>query len=361
MEKQIAYLRKMTDDFGIVQFSKGNIPDIRTGYTIDDVSRALIVSSKLGLEDLSEIYFNFIKNAQTKDGRFVNVYSGEKKPLEKFGSQDSYGRTLWALGEYFNKTEKGEKLINSSLNALKNLGLDYPISESFAIIGLTNLHDSGFEEKKTNRLIRELSNSLVNRINANNDKSWLWPSFEMSYENARIPQALLKAYNSTKNFNYLNYSKALTEFLDDIVFDNDNEKSFLNVIGNSGDGLKGSWYKKGSSKSKYDEQPVDVGGMIELHLDFYKDYLFNENLSKAKISMDWFNGRNRLGKKMISPEGGVYDGLNKKEVNFNQGAESLLSYMMAKIKFDEISGENLNHNFIGEEIIEKINENNCVK
>ena len=89
MKKQVEYLKKLTDNFGIIQFSNEENPNIQSGYTLDDVSRALIVSSKLNLEDLSNTYFNFIKKAQTKDGRFVNVYSEKKEPLEEVGSEDS--------------------------------------------------------------------------------------------------------------------------------------------------------------------------------------------------------------------------------------------------------------------------------
>ena len=109
------------------------------GYTIDDVSRALIVSSKLGLEDISEIYFNFIKNAQIEDGRFVNVYSGERKPLKKLVSEDSFGRTLWALGEYSNLKNNFNPVLINSLELWRILSLDYPISQSFAILGLIRI------------------------------------------------------------------------------------------------------------------------------------------------------------------------------------------------------------------------------
>lgn len=338
MEKQINYLKKITDDFGIIQFSKNDNPEVKTGYTIDDVSRALIVSSKLGLENLSEVYFNFIKNAQIPDGRFVNVYSGDRKPLEEFGSEDSFGRTIWALGEYLNETGRGTGVANNSLNALEKFGINYPISESFTILGLAKMHDAGFEKEKTGDLINKISYSLSNRLNNNFGKNWFWVSDEMSYENARIPQALLRAYNSIGLVKFLDDSKTLLNFLDETVFEKDkNGNVFLNVVGNNTSGLEGTWYRKDSIKPKFDEQPVDAGGMVELHSEFYDFTGDKNNWEKAKISLDWFKGKNRLSKKMVSDCGGVYDGLNEDRVNPNQGAESLLAYMMAKIKFDEVN------------------------
>ncbi len=338
MEKQIEYLRKMTDDFGMVQFSNKDKPDIKSGYTIDDVSRALIVSSSLGLEDLSETYFNFIKNAQISDGRFVNVYSGEKKPLENVGSQDSFGRTLWALGELLNKTNKGEEISYETLIALDKFGIHYPISEAFSLLGLTKMYEVGFEKKKTKNLIKKLSNSLIDRANKNKDKNWFWVLDEITYENARIPQALLRASNTMENISYYKYAKNLKDFLDKTVFEvNEKNENFINVIGNNTNGLGGTWYKKGKIKPKFDEQPVDVGGMVELHSEIYNLFLDELSLEKAKIALDWFNGKNRLNKTMISQNGGIYDGLgNEGVINSHQGAESLLAYMMAKIKFDNV-------------------------
>ncbi len=358
MDKQINYLRKLTDDFGIIQFSNKDNPDIKTGYTIDDVSRALIVSSKLGLEDLSKTYFDFIKNAQIGDGRFVNVYSGERKPLEKVGSEDSFGRTLWALGDYMDNTGKGEEVSYKAVKALEDHGVHWPISESFALLGLTKMYDLGFEKKKTGDLIGKLGNSLVGRAKSHFGPGWFWVSDEMSYENARIPQALLRSGQSIENMNFYDYGEAFRTFLAQNVFERDsNGNEFLNVIGNNTSGLEGTWYKKGFVKPKFDEQPVDAGGMVELYLDRFNIKRNSGDLDWAKISLDWFSGRNRLALNMISPEGGVYDGLNEDRVNPNQGAESLLAYMMARSKFDEIVGKDLYNNGNEREEQLKINEN----
>jgi hypothetical protein len=283
------------------------------------------------------VYFDFIKNAQISDGRFVNEYSGLRKHLEEVGSEDSFGRTLWSLGEYLNETGKGEEVSYNALNALDNFCVGWPASESFALLGLTKMYDVGFEKKRTRNLIMKLSNSLIKRKENNSERNWSWVSDEMSYENARVPLALFRSSRSLNCGDYFYHSKSLTDFLDKTVFEKDgNNKSFLNVVGNNTSGLEGTWYKKGSVKPEFDEQPVDAGGMVELHSEIYDFTRNKENFEKAMISFDWFNGKNRLNKKMISLEGGVYDGLGESDINFNQGAESLLAYLMAGIKFDGI-------------------------
>lgn len=346
MEKQIKYLQQMTDDFGIIQFSNNSVPDINSGYTLDDVSRALIVSSNLGLESLTNVYLNFIKNAQNKDGSFVNVFNSSKNPLEKTGSQDSFARTLWALGEYFNTTGDLEEIISKSINYLEKNPMQYPISESFAVLGLSKLYGAGFEKSKTKTIMDRIRNSLTAKIEKHSDKKWFWPSNELTYENARIPQAFFRILQNSGDIEDLRNAENLTEFLDSNVFREKGGKIKLNLIGN---GVKNantpeescSWYQKGGAKPLFDEQPVDAGAITELHAEAHK--IINNNhyhLDRAEKSLEWFYGKNRLNKNMLSPEGGIYDGLRKKDINPNQGAESLLAYMMAKIKFDRIKEKN---------------------
>ena len=343
MEEQLEYLRKITDDFGIIQFSNKNKPNIKSEYTLDDNARALIVASKLNLPYLPEIYLNFIKNSQTKDGRFINVFSGNKEPLEEIGSQDSRGRTIWALGEYLkiNSSEKAEEIASKSLEGIEKFPFEYPISESFAIMGLVKMYESGFDKSRTSKSIEKISDSLIQRIKDHSKDNWFWPSNEMSYENARIPQSLFLSFKILDDLKYFLYAEKTTRFLDKKVFKRKDRELILNVIGNSERGLEGDWYKKGmENPPEYDEQPVDVGATVELHSEAHKiKEKHSYHLDRAKISFDWFNGKNRLNQKMISSQGGIYDGLGKDYVNPNQGAESLLAYMMAEIQLNLINKE----------------------
>ena len=51
-----------------------------------------------------------------------------------------------------------------------------------------------------------------------------------------------------------------------------------------------------------------------------------------KIAFDWFLGNNHLNQIMYNPcTGGCYDGLEESHINLNQGAESALSYLMARL------------------------------
>ena len=97
----------MTDDTGIFQHAIYTIPNLDHGYCTDDNARALIVSThlaelELGNGDaltLASRYLAFIGYAFNHEtGRFRNFMAYQRHWLEESGSDDSHGRTLWALG-----------------------------------------------------------------------------------------------------------------------------------------------------------------------------------------------------------------------------------------------------------------------
>jgi hypothetical protein len=61
---------------------------------------------------------------------------------------------------------------------------------------------------------------------------------------------------------------------------------------------------------------------------FKKEEYFN----KMNIAFEWFLGKNHLHQIVYNPRtGGCYDGLEKENINLNQGAESTVSYLMARL------------------------------
>ena len=55
-----------------------------------------------------------------------------------------------------------------------------------------------------------------------------------------------------------------------------------------------------------------------------------------KIAFSWFLGNNHLKQIIYNPcTGGCYDGLEDKYINLNQGAESTVSYLMARLTINK--------------------------
>jgi hypothetical protein len=65
---------------------------------------------------------------------------------------------------------------------------------------------------------------------------------------------------------------------------------------------------------------------------FYDVFREERYLRKMRTSFDWFLGSNHLNQIIYNPcTGGCYDGLEENYVNLNQGAESTVSYLMARL------------------------------
>ena len=80
------------------------------------------------------------------------------------------------------------------------------------------------------------------------------------------------------------------------------------------------------------EQPIDVAYTIMALSKFYNVFRNEEYQIKMETAFNWFLGFNRLKQIIYNPcTGGCYDGLEETHVNLNQGAESTVSYLMARL------------------------------
>jgi hypothetical protein len=104
----------------------------------------------------------------------------------------------------------------------------------------------------------------------------------------------------------------------------------LRVISNK------SWKQKGSQPHPYGEQPIDVAYTV-LTLDLFYQ-VFGDTMYRRKMehAFNWFLGKNHLGQIVYNPNtGGCYDGLEEDHVNLNQGAESTICYLMARLAMEK--------------------------
>ncbi len=80
------------------------------------------------------------------------------------------------------------------------------------------------------------------------------------------------------------------------------------------------------------EQPIDVAYTIIALSNFYASLKEENYFLKMRMAFDWFLGANHLNQVIYNPcTGGCYDGLEENYVNLNQGAESTISYLMARL------------------------------
>ena len=102
------------------------------------------------------------------------------------------------------------------------------------------------------------------------------------------------------------------------------------------------------------EQPIDVTYTILALEKFYKVFKKDEYKQKATIAFNWFLGENHLHQIVYNPcTSGCYDGVEEHNVNLNQGAESTVSYLMARLAIKRIFIEQ-NKNYLSEATEEKL-------
>jgi glycosyltransferase involved in cell wall biosynthesis len=332
------HLKRLTTEFGMIQFSKINQPDINSGYTLDDNARALIAFCQhytlTGEEnDLFYIdkFLNFIKYCQKADGEFLNYVDKRKRfTIQNYtvNLDDSNGRALWALG-YLTTLEgllpsevisRADSLINKALPHIE--AIHSPRAMAFAIKGLYHKHISTSAIPRSGiKLLITLAKRLVKMYKIESAGEWQWYESYLTYANSVIPEAMLYAWMLTESAIYRDIARTSFDFLLSQTF---NENG-IEVISNK------HWHKRGEKAGRFGEQPIDVAYTIITLGKFYDAFGHEAYYEKMKIAFNWYLGKNRLHQIIYNPcTGGCYDGLEEKNVNLNQGAESSLSYLMAR-------------------------------
>lgn len=339
----LTHIKKMTTSFGMIQFSKINEPDITSGYTLDDNARALIAMC-MHYEETGEkedinyirIYLHFIAYCLQPQGDFLNYVND----LHAFTDQnestnlsDANGRAIWALGYLISKQNLyelpdsfillAEDVLEKAMPLINNIHSTRAMA--FMIKGLyyANLH------KKTatkSTLIKTLANRLLQMYRHESEENWEWCESYLTYANAILPEALLCAWQDTKENIYKEIAKNSFDFLLSLTFN----AQGIKVISNK------TWLKKGEISDTHGEQPIDVAYTILAMSRFYDVFKEEVYLQKMEIAFNWFLGNNHLHQIIYNPcTGGCYDGLEEHHVNLNQGAESTLSYLMARLSMEK--------------------------
>lgn len=338
------HLEKLTTDFGMIQFSKINQPDIDSGYTLDDNARAMVAMCQhyeLTRDEANVkyiyIYFDFIKHCLQPDGHFLNYVDEQRnftKQNEETNLADAEGRAIWALGYLISMRDLLPKGLVSAAestmqSALVNVNKIHSTrAMAFVIKGLyyRNTNHSSVQDMS---LIRELANRLVQMYRHEADKDWQWFESYLTYANSILPEAMLCAWLATGEVIYKKIAKLSFDFLLSKTFVETNIK----VVSNKG------WLHRGRELIPIPiggEQPIDVAYTIIALSKFYAVFKEEDHRHKLETSFDWFLGSNHLHQVIYNPcTGGCYDGLEENYVNLNQGAESTVSYLMARLTVEK--------------------------
>ncbi len=330
---KLDHLHRMTDDTGILQHAVFTIPKYEEGYTIDDNARALIVAimleelgsaeaAKLSSRYLAFVWYGF--NRET--GRFRNFMDYQRRWLEESGSDDSHGRTLWALGTVLGRSSTpalqrmAGLVFEDSLPAI--LDTTSPRAWAFALIGIHEYLRRFSGDSMVNQIRNELATRLLTLYQNSRLDDWRWYEDSLTYCNAVLSQAMLMCGQWIPN-------KAMTEAgLESLKWlaklqRNEAGGHFV-PIGSNG------FYQRGGEHANFDQQPVEAQTMVSACLEAYRSTGDDYWLREAQCAFEWFLGRNDLNLSLYDPTtGGCRDGLHPDRPNENQGAESTLAFLQA--------------------------------
>ena len=335
-EIKLDHLKRLTDDFGIFQHATYSKPEKRFGYSLDDVARALIVCAKhyrlhMGEDtlELMRIYLDFMEFAQRANGRFANIISFQRtRGSEK--EDDVQGRAIWALGYVISQDglpaeigNKAKRLFHKGLRPISEM--HSPRAIAFTMNGLY-FYLTRFSRVRLQAMFQALANQQVKFYKKYSSPEWQWFEDELTYSNSKLSEPLFYAYHLTKNKTYLDVAEKTLQFLSGITFGKDH----YSPIGQAG------WYHREKQRSYFDQQPEDAASMVETKVVAYKITKQKHHLDDAYNAFQWFLGKNHL-QQMVYDEvtGGCHDGVGQNTLNLNQGAESTISYLLARLALED--------------------------
>jgi glycosyltransferase involved in cell wall biosynthesis len=340
------HIIQMTTDFGMLQFSKINQPDPGSGYTLDDNARALIAmcmyfkqTGDQTLVPAIEKYLEFVQYCLQPDGTFLNYVDKEKiftSQNKTTNLDDSNGRAVWALGYLLSLngklsgeiTHKAGAMLDHSLSRFDSI--HSPRAMAFAIKGLYFSHLTSKSNSST-LLLKTLADRLVQMYRHESAPGWEWFESYLTYANSTLPEAMLCAWLLTRNPVYREI--AITSF--DFLLSQTFNENGIEVISNK------NWLQRGETAGHFGEQAIDVAYTIMTLSKFYDVFMNEAYRIKMDVAFNWFLGNNRLHQIIYNPcTGGCYDGLEETHVNLNQGAESTLSYLMARLTLEKYADAN---------------------
>jgi glycosyltransferase involved in cell wall biosynthesis len=340
---KLDHLHRMTDHTGIVEHAVFVVPNYPEGYSTDDNARALIVAILLeelgcctptGSLDLAARYLAFLWLAfDQTNKRFRNCLSYERQWQEAVGSEDSHGRALWGLGTVLGRSKDAG--LRGAAGRLFELAVPAavefksPRACAFALLGLQEYLESFPGDRAALNAADALADRLLESYRANSSPGWKWFESVLSYSNARLPQALIRA--GTRNANEAMVAAGL-EALDWLTMVQRCEvKGHFVPIGSHG------FYSKKTEKGRFDQQPIEACAAVAACLQAYRTTGKSRWRKDAWAAFNWFLGDNDLQIALYDPTtGGCRDGLHPDRANENQGAESTLSFLMALLEMRKL-------------------------
>jgi hypothetical protein len=345
----LVHCHRMLREHGIVQFSRGSAADLDSGFCLDDNARALLVAVgylREGSPDpialqMGEAALQFFADASADAPCYHNMMDRYGSFTDECASPESVGRLIWALGVTAGcATEERWRAaawrqlaaISHAVGALTSLR-----ARAYAMLGLAAVVDPaeaspvrpvsprGIDREVVNwarETLYAMAASMRFEFLRSAKAGWMWWEPELTYDNARLPEAMLRAASALRQPSFGETGIAALQFLHGIM----QPSGMFVPVGAPG------WYKKGGQRPIYDQQPLEAAAAVDMYLAAARVSRDDSYYDDARTAYEWFVGNNVAGARVADVDvGSCHDAITPEGLNPNMGAESTLAYLQAAL------------------------------
>jgi glycosyltransferase involved in cell wall biosynthesis len=339
-EIRLDHLRRMTDGTGLLQHALYSTPWRQHGYTTDDNARALrfVIRYRSFFRDdsvlpLAQTYLAFLVHAfNEKTGRFRGHLGYDRTWSDDAGSEDCQGRALVALADTLVAAQGdalaaiAKEIFDRALGPLK--GFTAPRAWSWVILACDRYLKRFGGVREVRRLRDYMAHRLLDIFQEHTTPEWPWPENEVTYDNARLCEALILAGQVTDHGEKVSLGTKTLEWLLKVQTAPENEH--LSLIGNNG------WMTREGKRARFDQQPLEASALLSACQVAYHATSDKKWLWGMKKCFGWFLGSNDLNVPLYDfKTHGCHDGLHEDGASENQGAESTLAWLSALLAMHE--------------------------
>jgi hypothetical protein len=330
------HLLTLVDDVGIVQHANGVIPNRESGYCVDDVARLAVVALELARRGDEQVWTSilyrsiaFLQDATVAQAGMRNFMGYDRRWLDEPHLGDHVGRSVWALGEILS-TAWVPAVVGPTERLLDTIVRAVPAEASlrtgaYASLGLARL-DPDRLAPEARQLLERVMEQLSAAYTANAREGWRWFEDTLTYDNARLPHALIVGGATLGRSELTELGLDALRWLGD---ESGLATTTLRLTGHQGR------HRTEPAPGGGDEQPLDASAFVEAELAAFAVTGEPEHGLRAQRAFDWFLGRNRLHRPLYDfATGGCCDGLGSETTNDNEGAESTLAFHRAALLLD---------------------------
>ena len=337
----LAAFDALCDGTGILQHGCHIVPDRNHGYCLDDNARALMLVNRVAWDSPADAYrrastfASFVQHSWNSDQHvFRNFMNFDRTWCETFGSEDSNGRAIWALGDAVQNgvhpalrlwaRECFERYAGSTLKFGSARALAFSALGAIAVLREVPGH------ALATSIMMNCGHVLERLLGGARRPDWTWFETVVGYDNPRLSEALIECGRVAGNEAWVGLGLDTLRW---IMQHQMSASGFFRAVGSETFGRDGEILP-------FDQQPLEAWAAIEAcAAAHHADPSDPEWIAHARRAYQWFFGENDRGAVLVDLQmGSCLDGVTPHGANLNVGAESLLAFQLAYYSLTRLLG-----------------------